>query len=60
MGYSPWVHEESDTTEQLVHIHTQNRMVPGPCEQFKESTMGGPRERITILARVIRGVSEEM
>ena len=22
MGYSPWDHKESDTTERLVHTHT--------------------------------------
>ena len=60
MGCSPWVHEESDTTEQLAHIHAQSRMVSVPYEQIKESTIRGPWERVTILARGIRRVSEKM
>ena len=59
-GLQSWVHEESDTTEQLAHIHAQSRMVSVPCEQIKESTIRGPWERVTILARGIRRVSEKM
>ena len=28
MGYSPWDHKESDTTEQLTHTHTHTHRLP--------------------------------
>ena len=67
MGCSPWVHEESDKTEPLAHIHAQSRMVSVPCEQIKESTMramgegnhSGPRDQEGVREDVRKASGDE-
>ena len=34
VGYSPWGHKESDTTERLTHEQLINLLICGECEYF--------------------------